>query len=333
MKFHAIHETGPAPKPNRIIKALTDLGFQPQPQDDGARSFSEPVVIFWTKGLDLTTEVDHEALEACTQAGRLVSVLVEKRTLPDTLPKHPVVDLVSWRGSPSNPFFRDLCSYLEAALQQSPPPPPRGPMVRLVKRLCGGLTAGVVTVFVFAFVLNVLGLQNNLCSISFNQPNLSDFCGKYGLGGKPDREQRVDWEGRAPNSCEAVRDFMDKHGPSSALHRQASEVLEKRRIIVEEAWVADKQRTIFSQSITAQPAPNAALAQEAALAQSQRIAEASCRAFAESDFYRFKGFEVQPERWDCMDLSDGQYCGFDGFKVCNLERLERTNKEDCGPVK
>lgn len=333
MKFHAILEAGPAPKPHRIIQALTDLGFQTQPQQDGAQPFAEPVVIFWTKGLDLTQAMDHQDLEACAEAGRLISVLVEKRSLPDTLPKHPVVDLVSWRGSPKNSFFRDLRSYLEAASERLPPPPPRGPMMRFAQRMCAGLTVGVVMVFVFGFALNLLELQNNLCSINFSQPNLSDFCGKYRLGGKPDREQRMDWEGREPHSCEAVRTFMDKYGSNSALHRPASEILDKRRIIVEEAWIADTQRTVFSQSITAQPAPNEALAREAALAQSQRIAEASCRAFAESDFYRFTGFEVQAERWDCMDLSDGHYCGFDGSKVCNLERLERTNKEDCGPVK
>lgn len=333
MKFHVIPAAGADSKANRVIEALADLGFQTQSQDDGVRPFAEPVIIFWTKELDLAQEVDHKDLEACAQAGRLISVLVEKRSLPDTLPKHPVVDLVSWRGSPRNPFFQDLQCYLEAAVQQSPPPPPRGPMVRFVQRLSAGLTVGVVIAFIFGFALNLLELQNNLCSINFSQPNLSDFCGKYGLGDKPDHDQRVDWESREPHSCEAVRKFMDKYGSNSALHSQASEILSKKRIIVEEAWIADTQRTIFSQSITSQPATTEALAQQAALTQSLRIAEASCRAFAESDFYQFKGFDVQPEQWDCMDLRDGHYCGFDGFKVCNLERLERTNKEDCGPVK
>jgi len=243
-----------------------------------------------------------------------------------------VVDLVHWRSSTSNAFFQDLRAYLTAAANQAPLPKPKGPVVRLVKRMCAGLTIGVIITFLFGFALNILQLQNNLCSINFNQPNLSDLCGKYGLGSKPTEEERVAWEGREPGSCQALRDHIDQFGEAGALHGLAADLLEARRVTVEEAWVEDSQSNIFSQSITADAAPSEKEARDLALDDAQRQAEASCRAFSESDFYRFDQYELEPMEWECVEHSTGHYCGFDGENTCHLERLVRTQYEVCGPT-
>ncbi|MEO9738073.1 MAG: hypothetical protein ABJO09_00045 [Hyphomicrobiales bacterium] len=330
MNYHIISSDASPARSQNIIDALSSLGFMldPDPEEQGVHP--EPVVIFWSKNTTLNEVVLKTDLEALAGAGRLISVLVEKVSLPDELPKHPVVDLVGWRGSKQNPFFQDLRAYLEAASQKVAPPPPRGPVVRLVQRLCAGLTVGVIIAFAFGFALNLLELQNNLCSIGFNQPTLSDFCGKYGLGDKPTRDERVAWEAREPGSCDALRAHIDTFGETGTLHDRAAAMLDARRVTIDERWVKDVQRTIFSQSITSQVAPTEQAARLAALDSAQRVAEASCRAFSESDLYRYAGFDVQAESWDCLSLSDGHYCGFDGERLCNLERVVRTEVETCG---
>jgi hypothetical protein len=63
-----------------------------------------------------------------------------------------------------------------------------------------------------------------------------------------------------------------------------------------------------------------------------RHADAGCRAFAESDFYRFIGSAVEVEDWDCFVSSRQHYCGFDGVRTCELEQLNRTTTKICGPI-
>lgn len=312
----------------RIVEALEAKGFEIL--DQSATPTDHVTIAFWTRQNATIALTKNDPKIALAQAGRLVSVLLEKTNLPKQLPKHTNVDLINWRGSVKNAFFVDLVASLQAAEDRAPPPKPRGPLIRLIRRLCGGLTVAAVTVFIFGFALNLLELQNNLCSINFNQPNVSDFCGEYGLGDKPKQEERLAWERREPGSCEALRSHIDRFQEDGALLGRAADLLAASRIVTEEEWVEDQQRTVFSQSIAADGAADEATARLEALRNGRQIAEASCRAFAESDLYKFVSVELAPEQWDCFELSAGHFCGFDGVRVCNLERLVKTNYEICG---
>lgn len=331
MKYIAFTSANASEKIDRIERALESSGFERVLPPKDVDVFDEPVVLFWSKDFGITDPKLIERLKATAAAERLISVLIEKTTLPEDLPKHPIVDLVNWRGSPRNAFFQDLRRNLEAAVQKEPPPRPAGPVFRLVQRMCAGLTVGVVLAFLFAFALNLLELQNNLCSINFVQPNVSDFCGEWGLGDKPTREERLAWEGREPGSCEALRAHIDRFGETGALHGLAADLLDARRIVVEEKWQGEAQSQIFSQSVSSDGAATPETAKAVAMEDAMRTAEASCSAFAESDFYRYVGFELEATEWDCFELSSGHYCGFDGQNTCELQRLVRTNTEVCGP--
>lgn len=332
MKLHLLKSPISTARVATLLEQLHGRNVSVVPPASDMPRYPEPVVLVWTKDFKPQDHIAQEELDAVASAGRLISVIMEKVTLPIDLPKHPVVDLTGWRGSPRNAFFQDLQAYLEAAFQQSPPPVPRGPVVRLVQRMCAGVTIGVVIVFSFGFALNLLELQNNLCSINFNQPDVSDFCGKYGLGNKPTEEERIAWQARDPASCEALRVHIDQFGDTGELYDRAASMLDARRRIVDETWSSTVQETIFSQSILAEGLSTQEMAQDTALENAARDAEAGCRAFAESDFYRFVGFEVTPIEWDCFTSGGQHYCGFDGMRSCQLEKLSRTVTEVCGPA-
>lgn len=332
MKVHLIEEEVSSKRAKKISETLRDLRFEIIDFEIEPPRFREPVVLVWSKNGRGHHDITEQELDVLADAGRLISVLVEKTTLPENLPKHPVVDLSGWRGSPRNAFFQDFRNYLEAASQRTPPPPPRGPFVRFVQRMCAGLTIGVIIAFAFGFALNLLELQNNLCSINFNQPEVSDFCGAYGLGEKPTKEERLAWEGREPNSCEGLRAHIEKFGESGALFDRASAMLDARRTITSETWSPREQRSPFSQSINSNGFETEALAREDAIMQAATDAEASCSALGESDFFRTIGSSVEPLTWDCFIANGSHYCGFDGARTCELEQLEKTTTEICGPL-
>ncbi|MEM6544202.1 MAG: hypothetical protein AAF680_04815 [Pseudomonadota bacterium] len=331
MKVHLMEGKVHSLRTDKVSNTLQDLEFQISTPNPEPPRFNDPVVLVWSKDSRTGHDITESELAALADAGRLISVLVQKTTVPENLPKHPIVDLSDWRGSPRNAFFQDFRNYLEAACQRTPPPP-RGPFVRFVQRMCAGLTIGVIVAFAFGFALNLLELQNNLCSINFNQPALSDFCGGYGLGDKPTKEERIDWEARDPNSCDALRAHIDEYGETGALFERASAMLDAKRVVTSENWIARRQQTPFSQSIISIGFESEVLAREDALTQAARDAEAACGALGESDFFRIIGSSVESVTWDCFTSTGSHYCGFDGIRTCELEQLEKTTTEICGPL-
>jgi len=331
MKFHIISAEDLSLRGGTLVEALEKIGVTHAPLGDAAKPvLQEPALILWTKNFNPNSIVSDQKLKTAAASGRLISVIVEKVSLPEELPKPPVIDLVSWRGSIRNPFFQDLRRFIEAASQKAPPPRPRGPVVRFLQRMCAGLTVGVIITFIIGFALNLLELQNNLCSINFYQPELSDFCGAYGLGGKPKEEERLAWEAREPGNCEALRAHIDLYGNTGELYARASAMLDARRIQQEEAWVADEQRLPLSQSISAAGSVTEEVAREEAISIAQSAGSATCSAFESGEFYRSTGFEIVAENWDCFSLRSGFHCGFDGKVICRHDRLNRSEREVCG---
>ncbi|KMW60724.1 hypothetical protein AIOL_000888 [Candidatus Rhodobacter oscarellae] len=176
--------------------------------------------------------------------------------------------------------------------------------------------------------LNILELQNNLCSINFQQPHLSDFCGKWGLGDKPERTERLAWEAREPNSCQALRRHMEQF-PDGALVGLAADHLNAKTLVVDERWVPDQVSWPYTASVPGDGAIDEATAKTKTMNAAAQEAETICKAYAESDLYRFKSVTLQEPKWECFELLSGHFCGFDTKQICQLERLERTNREVC----
>ena len=326
--FHLDTRSADNARTRKILEQLALQGFELVSQEPEEIVAPHPVVLIWSRETDSAALALDPEVAALAQAGRLISVLVEKVKLPNTLPSHAVLDLVGWRGSPENAFFKDLVEALCAAALRKPPPRPRGPTGRLIRRLCGGLTVGVVLAFSVAVALNILELQNNLCSINFQQPHLSDFCGKWGLGNKPNREERLAWEAREPESCDALRQHMEQF-PGGALISLAADHLNAKTVEVDERWVADEVRWPYTASVPGDGTIDEATAKTVAMRAATQEAETICKAYAESDLYRFVSVTLQEPSWKCFELLSGHFCGFDAQQVCQLERLERTNREVC----
>ncbi|SEQ07666.1 hypothetical protein SAMN05428995_102521 [Loktanella sp. DSM 29012] len=312
-----------------LADALRLEGFRAvrQPSTD---TFGKYAVLYvWTEeDLPNTASFD-AATETLAFAKRLVSVRLGAGDLPNALPDHPQVDLSGWRGSIKDERFQCLVSMLRAADRQEMPAPTQSGWKHLIWKACGGLTATAVILFLLSIPFRVLELQNNLCSIGWPQPTLSDFCGEHGLGGKPKKEERIAWESREPGSCEALRSHIDRF-PNGALYARAAAALEARRVDINESWIPETSRNIFSQSFAPEGADTMIAAREGALASGRRWAEESCRAHEASDFYRFLSVDLEVEQWDCLSLRSGHYCGFDGYRICHFESLERTELETCG---
>ncbi len=207
--------------------------------------------------------------------GQLVSVLFNKVRLPGDLASHPVIDLINWRGASSNVFFQDLVASLDAASNQCPPPVLRGAQSLLRKQVVGGLTLMALLAMIFAFTMNVLAVQNNLCSINFIQPNISDVCGYLGLGGKPKEKERLAWEAISTRSCEALREHINEFS-DGAYSAEASELLDARKMIPEESWLTEFQTLTLFEPSSAQGYSTVEDAQKAALQRGKLQAEDLC---------------------------------------------------------
>ena len=315
----------------RVLNALAsnDLDVEWARPEEGLEG--GPVLLFWSRKLDTGKVLDDPDIARLALNRQLVSVLIEKVPIPQALPHHTIVDLIGWRGSLRNPFFGDLVAALQAAETCTVPPRQRGPLIRLLQRACGGLTVFAVCAFLVAFFLNLLELQNNLCSINFSQPQISDFCGGWGLGGKPTKKERLDWEARPAGSCEALRKHIDAY-PDGALHGLAADMLAAQRTVTDEAFVVEDERYVFSWSIAADAAPSREAAQAHALVKGGHSAEEACKSFAASDYYKLLGTQLDGIEWSCFATNAGHFCGFDGYRICRLERLVKTGREVCGEL-
>lgn len=312
----------------RLIHALKAAGFAPDlggPRQDDP---SCPCLAIWSRA-DAAEGLGHmESLTRAADAGRLISAMVEAAALPSSLPAHPVVDLTNWRGSRDNPAFAELTGKLKVAAQDCAPKTVGAVLTRRIRRLVGGVTVLAVLGFVFAFTMNVLAVQNNLCSINFVQPNLSDICGAWGLGGKPEREERLAWEARPVGSCDALRTHIQQF-PDGALRSAAADMIDGRRITAEESWVPDEQRMPIYLPIGA-GFPDLATAEADASNRVSAQAKMLCDGLASTDMYRLLSATVSLAAFTCETSSSGHYCGFDGQAVCTLERRQITNTEYCG---
>jgi hypothetical protein len=280
---------------------------------DGARM----VVVCWT---ELSTGpvgdfVRDEAVRA-KERGILIPVFLDRVRPPLGFGEVQGIDLVHWRGDRGDPFFQDLVGVIRSRLDGVPPPPAKGPAIRLLRRVRVGGAISALVAALFAFSANVFEVQQRACAAPGLQPGLSDVCGGWGLGGRPTREDRLAFEALPPGDCGALRRFADAH-ETSPLAAVATDRISRAILAVEDVWTPTE--TLIPLFVP--PGP-----ETAARATAARRAERVC-----SDLERTTGGDMRvvsagvEADYGCEDGP----CELRGNVVCNMERRDTLEREVC----
>jgi hypothetical protein len=260
----------------------------------------------------------------------LVPVQIDKLDhLPLGFGEIQALDLTRWRGERRSADFQDLVRTIRAKLSSEPLPAPQGPKHRIARRLMWGSASTFALMFVLLMAFNSFGLASHLCSVPGPQPGLSDTCGRFGLGDKPSRAERLAWETREPGSCQALRDFV-QHFPDGALRAKAADLLTARTLSRADTWIPVNRSLALFQPVGIARAKNEAAAHEQALAAARPQAQRLCRDFGATSIYKFEGAEPQADEWSCSKNNGGIACGFDGHAQCRLQMRQPREHESCG---
>jgi hypothetical protein len=194
--------------------------------------------------------------------------------------------------------------------------------------------ASVLTIIAGAvgFGMNLWGMQGRICSVPFPQPLVSDTCGSMGLGNKPTRRERLEWNALPPGDCKAVEEFIARHKNSPYLPK-AAQLLGLRRQ-VREPMTSDFLRESPAISYVRQSAHPLA---------SRMAAEVSARRQAEADAAvslcapqdpeeRLMRVELITFAPQCREIATaGFFCGADYRARCVMHG--HRERDWCGPGK
>ena len=287
------------------------------------------VIVIWTReSVGAASDFVREEAGQAKRRGVLVPVMLDKVAPPLGFGEIQAIDLTHWKGSPRDPFFLDLCAAVTAKLEGRAVPPAKGPMKRLMRRLTLSSLAGAIGLGL-AFGFNLFSAQDQVCGLSFLQPQISDACGTLGLGGRPTKAERVAWQGRERGSCAALRNHIERF-PEGAYHGEAADLLTARRVIQTNVWTPRTSRLILLVDEGDAHFRNASAAQVDALARAQAPAERLCKGFAATTFFRLTTSKPDPLNWKCAPTTGGVACGFEGEAVCELEESSPQETENCG---
>jgi hypothetical protein len=285
------------------------------------------VVVVWSQG---STGPDGGFVrdEAGRAKGRniLVPVRLDNVSPPLGFGELQAIDLRGWKGNPKDPFLRDLVDACRAKLEGKPVPSAKAPSVRLYRRLRTGAVGALATGCLWAMATNLGGVQNRLCTVPLGQPTLSDVCGGIGLGGRPDRAERLAWESRPAGSCAALRSHITQF-PNGAYRRLAADLLAAETVQRSVTWSPAPRpaRGYVRQGL--QGLGTAAAAQADALKRAKDDAATLCAPL--NGFERLDGVDVAPIAYDCRPgFSGGQVCALDYDATCHIDA--RPLVERCG---
>jgi hypothetical protein len=255
----------------------------------------------------------------------LVPVAIDNVMPPLGFGELQAIDLKRWKGNPKDPFLIDLVDACRAKMAGKPVPPAKAPSVRLYRRLRTGALGALGTAFLWAAATNVGGVQTALCTIPVGQPLLSDACGAVGLGGRPDREERIAWDARRQGSCADLRAHIARF-PNGAYRRLAADLLaaETTQRAATYSPAPRTARGYVRQGV--QGMGSAAAAQADALKRAQADALSLCAPLNADE--RLDGADVTPVAYDCRPGLGGQVCALDYSATCRIE--SRALVEHCG---
>ncbi len=330
----------------RLARALEHEGFSVwwdrsllgaeswRAQIEQALDDSRVVVVCWSresvgKAGDFVRD---EAARAKTQ-GKLIPVFLDRVSPPIGFGELQAIDLARWRGAHGDLFFQDLVALLRARLDGLPPPKPRGPAARALRRLTWGTITATAAAGISVVALDLFHVQQSLCGAAFAQPRLADACGALHLGGSPTRAERIAWAARAPGSCEALKNHL-RDFPDGAYRNAALSALASRQVTRHETWRPETKRLSLFVDSDAAARPSIEAAKDNALERGRKLAERLCRGFTAGGEYRFVHATVEPdaeEQWTgCFRRGSGHVCSLQGWAVCALEGRQISETETCG---
>lgn len=295
---------------------------------DEALTLARTAVVVWTEGSvgPQGAYVRSEAREAA-RAHKLVPVLMDTVLPPKGLDEIQAVDLCRWDGSAHDARVLDLVAAIRAKMARGHAPPARAAEQRWRRRLMWA-TAGGTLAAGLALAANFSTVAATTCGLPWGQPALADACGGLGIGGKPSRQQRTDWEGRPKGDCRWLEAYVSStvRGPYLS---EASALLQLHRDVPTgqvEFVVRDDNVGYVRQAAEASASEEAAKAR--AMSDARADAEAVvCRPISPQE--RLKSVEVKPVRHTCTrPLGGGHACALDYRATCTFERP--TVEKRCG---
>ncbi|MEM8486730.1 MAG: hypothetical protein AAF564_14355, partial [Bacteroidota bacterium] len=283
-------------------------------------------VVVWTEAsVSPAGDFVRDEARLAESLGILVTVLLDKVNPPLGFGEVQTINLNGWRGSRRDPFFRDLCSTIQAKLEGRPIPPATGYAIKMRQRMLYSALSLALIALPIAFGLNFLGIQNGTCSIS---TSVSDLCGAMKLGESPTKTERLSWEAIAPGSCEDLRDHIATF-PNGMHTEEASSLLAARTENQIESWVPFEQRLDLFIGQQAVALSSEEAAKQEALERGVVSAQRLCKNFSAAASFEVASSAPEAQSWDCSYSSGRVACSFEGEAVCQLQAKEIQMEESC----
>lgn len=191
------------------------------------------------------------------------------------------------------------------------------------------LAAASAVAMATAFVVDVFSIQRGLCSIPIGQPGVSDFCGGLGLGGRPNREERMLWASRAPGNCSDIRNYVSEN-PTGFYREEAAALLASRESVVSsQIEHTVRELPVFLARGTTEGGTRE-IAERAAHVGAEEMSERLCLSFELESTTRLQSTEFSPSMYECSAISDRFTCSVSGAALCSLELTRGIESERCG---
>lgn len=254
--------------------------------------------------------------------GRLVPVRIDDVDSPLGFGEIQALDLTRWKRGGKHPAIEALVEAIRAKLEgreaEIEPILRRGRMRRLATKV-----AALVVIAGLAFAaLDVFSSRSSLCAMS---TSISDACGSAGLGGRPDRDERLAWAALPAGDCQALRQFVEDY-PDGSYRTAAADLITAREVRSAEEWApAERRLRLFVPS--GGPAASEAAAREDAIGRGNRRAARACEDFPDS---RLTTAAIEPDEWICRPEPGGTVCAMEGDAICSLELRQTVEIEYCG---
>jgi hypothetical protein len=176
------------------------------------------------------------------------------------------------------------------------------------------------------FSANIIGIQQQLCTVPFGQPVVSDVCGAMKVGDRPSSEERRAWETIDFHDCDAMRDHVRRF-PDGALRDQATAFIASKRMERSAAPVVSDRRATGYVRQGERGLASVASARADALARARQDAGLlGCVPIGDETVVNIT---ISPTAFRCIVRNDGHTCGLDYAATCTMKAWPLI--ERCGP--